>query len=113
MRSGRAAAWCSACSGMKSCSSRVPCSTAATRLPPRVRLARLLLPAVAFAGISVARASAQDGGKKPELPAEAERIGDELYRVGKVTVDLHSKTLTCAGKVNMHRGMVEYFAVAP
>jgi len=47
------------------------------------------------------------------LPAEAEQIGDGLYRIGKVKVDLNTHTLTCAGKVNMQRGTIEYLAVAP
>jgi hypothetical protein len=46
-------------------------------------------------------------------PPEAQKIGDERYRIGKVTVDLKSRTLTCSGKVNMDRGLIEYLAVAP
>jgi len=49
----------------------------------------------------------------PKAPPEAEKIGDDLYRVGKMTVDLKAKTATCSGKVNMQKGMVEYLAVAP
>jgi hypothetical protein len=50
--------------------------------------------------------------ERPALPPDAEKIGDDRYRVGKVTVDLKSKTATCAGQVNMVRGPVEYLAVA-
>lgn len=49
----------------------------------------------------------------PAVPPEAEKIGENLYRIGKVTVDLKARTLTCAGKVNMDRDTVEYLAVAP
>src|SRR5579872_5526193 len=49
----------------------------------------------------------------PPLPADAEKIGDDVYRLGKLTVDLKSKTATCHGKINMQRGVVEYFACAP
>jgi hypothetical protein len=46
-------------------------------------------------------------------PPEAEKIGEDLYRVGSVTVDLKAKTAACRGKFNMRRGTVEYLAVAP
>lgn len=47
------------------------------------------------------------------IPPEAEKIGEDRYRLGKVTVDLKAKTVTCPGKVNMSKGVIEYFAVAP
>ena len=47
------------------------------------------------------------------MPPEAEKIGEDRYRVGKVTVDLKAKTASCAGKINMMRGPIEYLAVAP
>jgi hypothetical protein len=50
---------------------------------------------------------------RPALPPDAEKIGEDLYRVGKLTVDLKSKTARCAGKINMRQGTVEYLAVAP
>lgn len=49
----------------------------------------------------------------PPVPPEAEKIGENRYRVGKLTVDLVSKTAVCAGKINMQRSTVEYLAVAP
>ena len=49
----------------------------------------------------------------PQLPPDAERIGEDLYRVGKAVVDLKAKTLTCTGKINMQRSTIEYLAVAP
>ena len=33
----------------------------------------------------------------PKLPAEAEKIGEDRYRVGKLVVDLKAKTATCSG----------------
>ena len=51
--------------------------------------------------------------RAPGIPPEAEKIGDDRYRIGKATVDLKSKSVTCAGKINMRRGTVEYLAVAP
>jgi len=52
-------------------------------------------------------------GASPGLPADAEKIGEDRYRLGKAIVDLQAKTLTCSGKVNMSKGVIEYFAVAP
>ncbi len=49
----------------------------------------------------------------PNLPDEAEKIGDDRYRLGKVVVDLKARTVTCPGSVNMDRQLVEYLAVAP
>jgi len=48
----------------------------------------------------------------PKVPGDAERISENLYRVGKVIVDLKARSVTCGGKVNMQRGLVEYLAVA-
>lgn len=53
------------------------------------------------------------GQAPPKPPPEAEKIGEDLYRVGKLRVDLKAKTATCTGKVNMQKGMIEYLAVAP
>jgi hypothetical protein len=41
----------------------------------------------------------------------AERIGEDRYRVGKLTVDLRERSVTCPGRINMPLGMVEYLAV--
>lgn len=49
----------------------------------------------------------------PAIPGDAERVGEDLYRLGRVTVDLRRKTASCAGKINMRRGTVEYLAVTP
>src|SRR5438874_1866611 len=54
----------------------------------------------------------QGAGQGRKLPADAERISDNLYRIGKVIVDLKARSVSCEGKVNMQRGLVEYFAVA-
>jgi hypothetical protein len=51
-------------------------------------------------------------GEPPKLPGDAERISDNLYRIGKVIVDLKARSVSCEGKVNMQRGLVEYLAVA-
>ena len=51
--------------------------------------------------------------EEPKLPPEAEKIGEDLYRIGKVKADLKAKTVTCTGTVNMHKGLIEYLAVAP
>jgi hypothetical protein len=61
-------------------------------------------------GLLVA-ARAQEPGRA--LPPDAEKIGEDRYRIGKVEVDLKAKALTCSGKVNMRRSTVEYLAVAP
>src|SRR5262245_45357646 len=65
----------------------------------------ILLPFVSLA----ARSAAQT--KPPPLPAEAEKISDNVIRIGKVIVDLKARTVTCAAKINMQRGAVEYLAV--
>lgn len=49
----------------------------------------------------------------PQPPAEAEKIGEDLYRLGKVKVDLKNKVLTCTGKVNQRTMVIEYLAVVP
>ncbi len=49
----------------------------------------------------------------PDLPGEAVKIGENRYRLGKLTIDLASRTATCSGAVNMDREAIEYFAVAP
>lgn len=66
--------------------------------------------ALALAAASGPRPAAQEA---PQPPPEAEKIGDDLYRIGRLTVDLKSKAAACAGKINMRRGPVEYLAVAP
>jgi hypothetical protein len=48
-----------------------------------------------------------------QSPPMAERITDNVYRVGAVTIDTAQRTVTCPGVVNMDRGIVEYVAVAP
>ena len=68
---------------------------------------------LALAAITILALPAQSQAPKPKPPPEAEKVGDDLYRVGKMTVDLKAKTATCSGKVNMQKGMVEYLAVAP
>lgn len=70
----------------------------------------MLASAVAMA---IAATPGRTEGTAPKLPGDAVQIGDEQYRLGKVTVDLKARTLTCAGTVNMPRGTIEYFACAP
>ena len=79
------------------------------RLPNR--LVASSFPLLLAATLAYAQAPAPPAA--PTLPPDAERIGEDRYRVGKVTVDLAAKTATCAGKINMPRGMIEYLAVAP
>ncbi len=45
-------------------------------------------------------------------PPQVERITENVYRVGAVTVDTKARTVTCPGVVNQDRGVVEYVAVA-
>jgi len=63
--------------------------------------------------LATAVPSHSQGEKQPALPPDAAKIGEDLYRVGKMTVDLKAGTATCAGKINMRRGILEYLAVAP
>ena len=60
---------------------------------------------------------AQKAKKPPAKPKEkppiAEKITDNLYRVGAVVIDMAAKTATCPGEINMDRGTIEYLAVAP
>lgn len=69
--------------------------------------------ACAAAGVALLAAPVRGQAPQPPKAPQAEKIGDDLYRIGKVKVDLKSKTLTCAGKINMPKGVVEYLAVAP
>ena len=47
-----------------------------------------------------------------KLPV-AERITENVYRVGKATIDMAARTVTCQGEINMDSGPIEYLAVAP
>lgn len=67
----------------------------------------------ACALVALLPAPAAPQGGNSGLPADAEQIGEDRYRLGKVTVDLKAKTVTCGGKVNMSKGTIEYLAVAP
>lgn len=70
--------------------------------------------ALAFFGcVLLAHPARPEGPTKPSVPPEAEKIGEDLYRIGKARVDLKAKTVTCSGKVNMNRGTIEYVAVGP
>jgi hypothetical protein len=71
----------------------------------------LLLPLAATCALALAPLPARTQEDAGKLPAEAEKIGEDRYRLGKATVDLKAKTLTCGGKVNMDRGLIEYLAV--
>lgn len=48
----------------------------------------------------------------PKLPPEAEKITDNVYRIGQVILDVKAKTVTCEGKVNLQKGAIDYLAVA-
>lgn len=67
----------------------------------------------AFAAACVALPAHVASQEAPKVPPEAEKIGEDRYRIGKATADLKTKTVTCSGRVNMHRGLIEYLAVAP
>lgn len=70
----------------------------------------------AAAALAAAGASAVQTQEKPAPrtpPAEAEKIGEDLYRIGKAQADLKAGTVTVSGKINMFRGLIEYLAVAP
>jgi len=58
---------------------------------------------------------AQAKGKtgKAEKPPQVEKITENVYRVGAVTVDIQARTVTCKGVINMDQGAIEYLAVAP
>jgi hypothetical protein len=47
------------------------------------------------------------------LPPEAEKITENVYRIGQVVLDTKARTVTCDGQVNMRKGMIEYLAVTP
>jgi len=46
-------------------------------------------------------------------PPPIEKIGDNLYRIGKLTIDGDARELTMPGWVNMSEGLVELLACAP
>src|ERR1700731_2169644 len=45
-------------------------------------------------------------------PPAAEKIGEHRYRIGRVLVDTAEKIVRVPCRVNMHRGMIEFMAVA-
>lgn len=49
----------------------------------------------------------------PQLPPEAERISENVYRIGRVLLDTKARSVTCSGKVNLQKGPIEYLAVTP
>jgi hypothetical protein len=49
--------------------------------------------------------------RAPEIQ-NAERIGEHRYRIGQVVVDTAEKLIRVPCRVNMHRGMIEFLAVA-
>jgi hypothetical protein len=50
---------------------------------------------------------------KAPRPPQVERITENVYRIGAVTVDTQARTVTCKGVINMDAGAIEYLAVAP
>ena len=70
-----------------------------------------LLPLAVAGALLLVPRPALTQGDAGKLPPDAEKIGDDLYRLGKAKVDLKAKTLTCGGKINMDRGLIEYLAV--
>jgi hypothetical protein len=44
---------------------------------------------------------------------EVEKITEHVYRVGRVVLDMKARAVTCEGRVNMRKGIIEYLAVAP
>jgi len=83
---------------------------------PALLRRRLLYPAGALAGLALVVCGALPAlpqAAEPKLPPDAEKIGEDLYRVGKAKVDLKARTVTCTGTLNMRRGTIEYLAVAP
>jgi hypothetical protein len=57
--------------------------------------------------------AAEEPGAPPKLPPEAERISENVYRIGRVVLDTKARSVTCSGQVNMQRGPIEYLAVTP
>lgn len=68
---------------------------------------------LSFALTALALSSVAFSQEAQKPPPEAEKIGDDLYRIGKARADLKARTVTCTGKINMFRGLIEYLAVAP
>src|SRR5262245_6518127 len=83
-----------------------------TRCVPPVILLAISIAAGSTAPPATPETQAYKPGA-PALPPEAEKIGDDLYRVGAVKLDMKARTLTCPGYVNMQKGMIEYMAVTP
>lgn len=44
---------------------------------------------------------------------EAEKITEHVYRIGRAVLDMKARAVTCEGKVNMRKGVIEYLAVTP
>ncbi len=73
-------------------------------------LALLLIgPAGKSSGACIARDAPTQVQKSPPV----EKITDHLFRIGKLIVDTHERTVSCKASVNMDHGAIEYLAVAP
>ena len=57
----------------------------------------------------VASDETQSTQTSPSLP-EAEKIGENLYRIGRLTVDMAKREVTVRGWINMNKGAIEYLA---
>jgi hypothetical protein len=65
--------------------------------------------ALAFA-IGAQRIAAQDPGVPAAKPAAIEKVGPNLYRLGKVRVDANSREVSVSGKINANVDALEFVA---
>jgi len=79
----------------------------------RRRFGLLLLIGLLEGGPILAEAQTKGKTGKAEKPPQVEKITENVYRVGAVTVDTLARTVTCKGVINMDEGAIEYLAVAP
>lgn len=79
-------------------------------------LAAVILALVVW-GWSRASVAARDGAPgaapgRPPANKDVEQIGENLFRVGKITVDTKARTLSLNGEINLQASVIEYLAVA-
>lgn len=82
------------------------------KVPKAVRIIPFVL-MLAVLWVSHGFAQKPKPSSKANRPPVAERITDNVYRVGGATIDTKARTVTIAGEVNMDEGGIEYLAVAP
>lgn len=80
-------------------------------LRPRVDLAFILLLYMLIPVFgAIGELHSAPGEQAQPSPPAAVKLGENLYRIGRLTVDMEKREVTIRGWVNMNAGLVEYLA---